>query len=92
MLRDNAVVATKEVTLAGGAQQEVTFTIAKDAPGRYSLSVDSLSGVLVVKAPLIPFLPMLPLPADWWLVGGIVAAVIVVGVIVGFVMGRLVTL
>ncbi len=32
---DNVVVATKEITLAGGASQKVTFTTTKDVAGTY---------------------------------------------------------
>lgn len=47
---DEAVVATEEVTLAGGSSQTVTFTIAEDAAGTYTVSVDGLAGTFEVKA------------------------------------------
>ncbi|MBI2328285.1 MAG: hypothetical protein HYU85_01320 [Chloroflexi bacterium] len=40
---------TQEITLAGGASEAVTFTIAKDVAGTYSVILDGLSGTFVVK-------------------------------------------
>ena len=37
---DNVTVASKDVTLAGGASQTVTFTTAKDAAGVYTIDVE----------------------------------------------------
>ena len=89
-LKINGVAeATKEATVGAGASEEVTFTTAKDAAGSYSVDVNGLSGSFTVKKPVpapapAPALPApLPTPApqaiNWWLVGGIIAAVIVVG-------------
>ncbi len=74
---DNVVVATKEVTLVGGASQRVTFTTAKDIAGTYTVTVDGLSGTFEVKVPPLP-----PKPINWWLIGGIIAGVIIIGVVV----------
>ena len=59
---DNVVVATKDVTLAGQASQEVTFTTTKDAAGSYTVNVDGLSGTFTVK-PAPPPTPPAPPPA-----------------------------
>lgn len=48
---DDAVVSTKEITLEGGATQEVIFTTTKDAAGIYSVTVGGLSGSFVVGEP-----------------------------------------
>jgi len=56
---DNVVVATKEVTLAGGASQEVTFTTSKDVAGTYSIDVSGLTGSFAVKEEVVP--PVVPL-------------------------------
>lgn len=45
----NVVVATKDVTLAGGASQTITFTTAKDVAGTYTVNVSGLSGTFTVK-------------------------------------------
>ncbi|GAH79704.1 unnamed protein product, partial [marine sediment metagenome] len=66
---DNAVVATREVTLEGGASEEVTFTAVKDVAGTCTVTVDGLSGTFMVRTP--------PKPINWWLPGGIIAACIV---------------
>ena len=68
---DEAVVATKGVTLDGGASQSVTFTISKDVVATYTISIDGLTGTFVVKLP-----PAVPL--NWWLIGGIIAVVVAV--------------
>jgi len=75
---DNVAVTTKDVTLAGGASQKVTFTTSKDVVGTYTVNVDGLSGTFTVKeAPPPP-----PPPINWWLIGGIIAACIIIGVVV----------
>ena len=58
---DGVVVDTKDVSLAGGASQQVTFTIVKDVAGTFAIRVDGLSGSLVVKTPTAP--PVPPKPA-----------------------------
>ena len=46
---DNRATASQEVTLAGGASEEVTFTVTVKAAGTYRVAVDTLTGTLVVK-------------------------------------------
>lgn len=48
---DGAVEATENVTLAGGASQNVTFGISKALAKTYIISIGELSGALVVKGP-----------------------------------------
>jgi len=81
---DEAVVATEEVTLAGGSSQTVTFTIAEDAAGTYAVSVDGLAGTFEVKAAL----PASPQPINWWLIGGIAAAFVALVVFIGLTLIR----
>jgi predicted GH43/DUF377 family glycosyl hydrolase len=79
---DNVAVATKEVVLAGGASQEVTFTTSNDVAGTYSIDVSGLTGSFTVKEEVVP--PVVP-PEEvteaiaWWvwLIIGLVSAVIV---------------
>jgi len=71
---DNAVVATREVTLEGGASEEVTFTAVKDVAGTCAVTVDGLSGTFMVRTP--------PKPINWWLPGGIITACIVLVVVI----------
>jgi hypothetical protein len=83
---DEAVVATKEVTVAGGASQTVTFTMVEDIAGTYSVSADGSTGTFVVKAAVAPPPPPPPPPppvspppvkqVNWWLIGGIIAVVV----------------
>ncbi len=80
---NNVVVATKDVTLAGGASQKVTFTTVKDVAGTYAVNIDGLSGAFTVK-PVIPPPP----PINWWLIGGIIAGVIIIGMVIWQVIAR----
>ena len=70
---DNAVIATQNVTLAGGASEEVTFTTSKDVVGTYAVDLNGLTGTFVVKA-----------GPNWWLIGGIIAAVVAVLLVLYF--------
>jgi len=45
------VVQTRTVTLAPAAAERVTFTISRDVPGIYTVSVDGLSGEFTVTPP-----------------------------------------
>ncbi len=47
---DDAVVETKDVTLAGKASQTISFTVTKDVAGTYTVGIDGLSGTFKVKA------------------------------------------
>lgn len=84
---DGVAVATDEVTLAGGASQEVTFTTAKDAAGTYTVDVNGLAGEFVVREAPAPPPPPAP-PVNWGLIGGIIAAVVVIGIVLWLVLAR----
>jgi len=85
---DGAVEATKEVTLNAGANKEVTFTTAKDVAGSYSVTVNGHSGSFSIRqkpAPPPPPPEEVPPPVkaiNWPVLGGIIAGVIVVGVLI----------
>lgn len=90
---DNVVIDTKDVILAGGAGQKVTFTVAKDAAGSYAVNINGLSGTFVVRAapaPPAPVVPPIPPtePINWWLIGGIIAGCIIIGMVVTLVVRR----
>ena len=74
---DNVVVETKEVTLAGGASQKVTFTTTKDIAGTYTVNVNGQSSTFTVKEKVVP--PVVPKPIAWWvwLIIGLVSAAVV---------------
>ncbi len=88
---DDVVVASKGVTLAAGASEQVTVTTAEDVAGSYSVAVDGLSGSFVVLAPAAPpeeVLPEeVPPPSNWPLIGGIIA-VVIVGLLIFFLTRR----
>jgi len=93
---DDAVVEEKEITLARGASREVVFHTAKDTPGTYTVNVNGLSGSFAVEEmpPMPPAPPPAPLepppvaPINWWLIGGIIAAVIIIGGVTWLVVAR----
>jgi len=104
---NNVVVATEDVTLAGAASQEVTFTTVKDVAGTYAVNIDGLSGKFTVKAVLVPppapppappvppvvpppVIPPVvpPPPINWWLIGGIIAGVIIISIVIWQVIAR----
>jgi len=95
---NGALEATKAVTLNAGASEEVTFSVAKDVAGKYSVEVDGLSGSFTVKEK--PALPPPPPPTvppptippaaviNWPLIWGIIGGVVVVGLIIFLVVRR----
>ena len=101
---DGVVVETKEIILTRGASQKVVFTTVKHTAGTYTVDVDRLRGSFVVtekappvvekEAPPTPFVPKKPPqlppipPINWWLLSGIIVAVIILGVTTWFVLAR----
>lgn len=54
-LKINSVIeATKEITLAGGASQLLSFSVSRDIPGTYMVTWDKLAGEFVVAEPAPP--------------------------------------
>ena len=80
---DEVSIATEEVTLDGGASQTVTFTTTEDVDKTYAVTIDDLSGTFVVTEVAPP-----PTPVNWPLIVGIIAGVIVVGLLIFFAIRR----
>jgi hypothetical protein len=88
---DNDVVATREITLAGGSSELVSFAVLRDA-GTYQFEINGVTGSFVVSETALLDLgpgptvaPAQTLPeqsANWWLVGGVYVADVVLLVIV----------
>jgi hypothetical protein len=62
---NNAVVDSKDITLAGGTNSVVTFINTQSKDGTYSVSIDNQTGQFVVKAPVLtsqvtPTTPVVP--------------------------------
>jgi hypothetical protein len=101
---DGAVAAIKDVTLAGGSSQDVTFTISKDAAKTYEVRIDSMTGTFTVKPkplpapvttpePITPVTPTPSLPAaepttNWALIGGIIGVVVVLALVASLIILR----
>ncbi len=76
---DNIVVETKDVTLEGGTSETVVFTTSRDTAGTYTISIDGQSDTFAVReAPEEPAAKQI----NWWLIGGIIAGVIAISIIV----------
>ncbi len=80
---DNVAVATKDVSLDGGASHIVTFTTSRDVAGTYTIDIGGLSGTFTVRAtpPPTPHL-------NWWLIGYLIAAAMIIGTIATWIYTR----
>jgi len=67
---DDAVVESKQVTVAGGGSEVVSFSISRDTPGVYWINIDGLSGTFEVK--------VAPKPTNWRLIVFITATAIAI--------------
>jgi hypothetical protein len=65
---NGATQATKEIILGSGQGQQIGFTLTENEPGRYTVDIGGLSGEFVTSV-----------WTNWWLIGGIIAALIVIG-------------
>ena len=92
---NDVVEATSELTLDAGASESVSFTVSREAAGNYSVVIDELSGSFTVTEPdTSP--PAAPedesteaeSPVNWPLIGGVIAGVVVIGLIIFFVVRR----
>ena len=60
-LKINGVVeANKDITLDAGASEKVTFILAKDIAGSYSVEINGLSGSFIVREEQEPVSPVTP--------------------------------
>lgn len=87
---NGVVEATNEVKVNAILSKEITFTTTKDIAGTYLVDVAGLAGSFTVnEKPVIPeILSVVLRPINWPLIGGIIAAVIVVGLVVFFPLRR----
>jgi hypothetical protein len=60
---NTVVVETREITLAAGSNQQVTFKVTSDKPGKQLVEVDNLLGVLLIKGE-VPPQTQIPLPLE----------------------------
>ncbi|MDO9579868.1 MAG: hypothetical protein Q7J06_04790 [Bacteroidales bacterium] len=79
------VKEAKELTLSPGSSQKVGLTMSRDVPGTYEVDVNGLIGSFTVKK--TPDLG--PPPGfNWQLTGGIIAAVVIVGLFIYYLVRR----
>ena len=77
VLKVNDVIEdSKEITLAIGESQEVSFEVIRESAGDYSVDVNGHTASFVVKG------------TNWGLIGGIVGGIVVVGLLVYFLVFR----
>jgi parallel beta-helix repeat protein len=94
---NDVVEATREMILEAGASEEVTFTTARDEAGTYSVDVNGLEGSFTVQEGVTPPAEeetppaeeeVTPSATNWALIGGIIAGVVIVGLLIFFVVRR----
>ena len=78
---NGAAEAIENVTVAGGSERPVTFTVTEDVEGTYNVEVDGLTGTFTVTKPP-------PVPTKWPLIAGIVGVVVIIGIAFVFYMRR----
>jgi parallel beta-helix repeat protein len=86
--------AEKSITVASGESQDVSFSVTKEEAGSYNVTVEGLSGSFTVAAPsaaapsaAAAAAPPAKPPITWPVVG-IIAAVVIVGLIIFFAVRR----
>jgi len=84
---------TKDVTIAAGGSEVVTFSVAEEEVGSYTVAIDGLSGSFEVVAPTsspapAPASPPAKSAINWPVLIGVIAAVLVVGALVFFLATR----
>jgi hypothetical protein len=80
---NDAVEATKELTLDAGAIESTTFTVPSREAGSYSVVIEGAGGSFAVTAPQ-GLLPTAETSSRWFVVGGIIAGVVIIGLLFFF--------
>jgi len=84
ILKMNGVVkATKELTLDAGASESAAFTVPSEEAGNYSILIEGVNGSFTVTAPQ-GVLPEAESSARWFVIGGVVAGVLIIGLLIFF--------
>jgi hypothetical protein len=73
LMINGSVEETKESILAGGASTTVSFTVTKYTAGTYGVEIGGQTGEFTVSAPAAMI--------SWLLIGGIIAPVVIVGIV-----------
>ncbi|MFC1913603.1 hypothetical protein ACFLX7_05390, partial [Chloroflexota bacterium] len=89
---DGLVEETKEVTIAAGDSELISFNVVKNTAGTYSLEIAGFTGFFTVKGEPEPptvtpptpppaVIPPQAPPVDWTIIGGIIAAIALAGAV-----------
>jgi hypothetical protein len=82
----------KEITLEASTSGTVSFSTSQQLAGTYAVEVNGLTGSFEVKQPqpTAPVEPPAPTePFNWWLIGGIIAGVVILGFVIFLVIRRM---
>ncbi len=79
---DGVKEAEETVTIAAGESLDVSFSVTREDPGSYTVEVDGLSGSFTVVVVVAP--PGI----NWALIGGIIAGVVAMGLLIFFLARR----
>ncbi len=83
LMIDGAKETERSVTVAAGGSQSVSFSLAREEAGSYSIAVDKLTGSFTVAAASSSTSPPeAKTPISWWI--WVIVGVVVVGLIVFF--------
>ena len=77
----------KSVTVTALSMRDISFGVTKEDAGRYIVIIDELSGSFVV-VPSVSALTSVPAPINWPLLGGIIAAVVAMALLIFFLARR----
>ena len=75
---NDSIEATKNITLAGGASTTVSFNTTRDAGGTYRVDIGGQTGEFKVGSAAL----------GWSAIGGIITAVVIVGVAASYLFMR----
>ncbi|MFB0559136.1 MAG: CARDB domain-containing protein, partial [Dehalococcoidales bacterium] len=101
---NGAAEATEDISVAGGASESAIFTLSREEPGDYTVSVNGLEGSFTVMPPAPAPVPPPPpaaappapqpapapaeRPVNWGLIAGVVVGLAVVGSVIFFLVRR----
>ncbi len=80
---DSKVEETRQITLEGGAEEQITFKVSRDTAGTYSVDLNGQSGAFTIVEE-----PDQVWSLSWWLIVAIAAGTVVVGFLLYLIIRR----